>query len=95
MKNRLELYKAALVDYEKGHEVAEENETDEGFCLYFKNNHELNTYGKMKIELPELYKQRKIEGVYHYSHYGDSFQGNADRVTALRNVIKELEDERN
>jgi len=91
MKNELELLKLALVDYKKGHEVALENHTNWGFCLYFKFVHSLNVYLDMEVILPTLYRQRKVPGGCHYSQGGYTIKGNADRVTALRNAIKEIE----
>ena len=92
MKNELELLKLALIDYEKGYEVAVENQTDYGFCRYFKGVHDLDFFVSMEEILPTLYKQRNCtDGSFHYEETGYTFNGNADRVTSLKNAIKELE----
>jgi len=89
--SELELLKLALIDWEKGYKVAWENRTHSGFCSYFLYAHGLNVYKCFKIKLPTLYKQRNLNSAFHYSEEGNTFQGNADRVTALRNAIKILE----
>ena len=89
--SELELLKLALIDWEKGHEVAWENRTNRGFCSYFLLVHGLNVYGCFEIKLPTLYEQRNINDADHYKESGNTFQGNADRVEALRNAIKILE----
>ena len=93
-EDRLALYKTTLTDYEKGHRMAWDNATCFCFSYYFQKEHYLymDTHRDMKELLPELYKQRKIKrGENHYLRDGDTFEGNADRVTALKNAIKELE----
>ena len=91
MKNEIELLKLSLIDYEKGHEVAWNSYTNWGFCLYFRMVHGIEVYKTMEVILPTLYNQRKVPGGFHYEEKGDIFEGNADRVTALRNAIKEIE----
>jgi len=89
--SELELLKLALIDWEKGYEVAWRNRTHSGFCSYFLYAHGLNVYECFEGILPTLYKQRNLNGADHYKESGNTFQGNADRVTALRNAIKILE----
>jgi len=81
-KERLELYKQALKDFENG-----ATDTDRGFCYYFYN-HDVDVYSiyGFKVILPELYTQ-KPDTPSSLSHWWKT--GNREpRIKALKKAIK-------
>lgn len=99
-QEELDLYRKALVDWEKpfkisSNEACEGNlmKTDMGFCFYFLDAHDLDLYcDRFECTLPVLYDQRiNRNSSFHYDGDGDSYVGRQQRVTALKNAISILE----
>lgn len=97
---RLNLYEAALKDYEESAKDWSESkciqlQTQYGFCHYYAATLGLNLYisdCSFKRILPELYGKRETNcDVYHYSFSGyESIYGITDRIKALKAAIKEV-----
>ena len=89
-KEELEIYRKALIDWEKTYQYG--SYTNTGFCNYFLNIHGLNLYFKFKEIFPKLYSQREIRHEdRHYRRSGRDIVGRIKRVTALKNAIEILE----
>lgn len=92
-QEELDLYKKALVDWEKPIYQAEETETAKGFCWYFEYKSLGYFYNSFEKSLPFLFIQRKTADNedFHYRSNGKNPEGRQQRVTALKNAIETLE----
>lgn len=95
-QEELDLYKKALIDWEKPIEECDYNCTQFGFCWYFdesgKYEFEGCIYNTFKVELPILFNQRLIKrSDCHYLYEGRTNKGRQQRVQALKNAIEILE----
>lgn len=95
LEQELDLYKKALVDWEKPIEECEENETLNGFCWYFTYIHNILIINGAEFndKMPTLYSQGDPDNgkLYDYETRGDEIEGRQQRVTALKNAIEILE----
>lgn len=91
-QEELDLYKKALVDWEKPLKFCHDNYTRYGFCWYFRHIHDVWLYDdNFPVALPTLFKQRIYKELFHYDLTGDYIEGRQQRVTALKNAISILE----
>lgn len=95
-EEELEIYKKALIDWERPVEEALESKTYSGFCTYFAVLFRHNGSNFHRF-LPALWKQginnSKKADFLHYSTAGKEQIGREERVSALKSAIKELEEE--
>lgn len=78
-KQRLNLYKEALRDFES------RNKNTDCFCAYFYLNHRISVFNSgFMINLPELYQQRPET----YQSYWWEENDYEPRIKALREAIK-------
>lgn len=91
-QEELELYRKALVDWEKPYEKG--SYTEIGFCYYFDRVHGIFLYrGYFEHELLTLYSKRTTDGLLLWNRFGYEERGRAERVHALKQAIKQLEEE--
>lgn len=91
-EQRLIIYSQALVDWNKPIEQCKHNNTDFGFCEYFKIEKKIEVTQNFKEILPELYSQRTSDHsmAYHYKGSGADNHGRLSRIDALRKAINEV-----
>lgn len=94
-QQELQLYKKALIDWEKPIDQAEQTGTAKGFCWYFDCKRLGYFYNSFQRSLPTLYNQRLTmnEDHFHYLKNGKNKECRQQRVTALKNAIEILENE--
>lgn len=82
-KERIELYKKALVDWMERPKDSRTH-TDWGMCWYFENEHEISTYHNLSLE----WKFHVLDSFKINALWGDPIP----RIAALNAMIKELEE---
>lgn len=91
----LEILEQALEDWST---VFPHENTDKGFCWYFSRNFDIDFYGIYIIDETPWAKYVTVineESQYHFHGKGSTILGRAERVTAIKGMIRELKAKQN